>query len=208
MSEKICMQSSHLRSLIVGAALCFVILPARADTLYADFTILFGVPSASGGNVTFALNPDGTIAASLVSLDGPIAGFGFDSVGSSALPLSNFSNALTNPVDNPNGFIDIYGFHHSGFLLTNFFSDTSVNWTIGNPGDFSSVFQAIGGGAADYDFFLFPGNGNQWAADAQSSLATPLPAALPLFATGLGALGLLGWRRKKKPVSLTGRVGP
>ena len=29
-------------------------------------------------------------------------------------------------------------------------------------------------------------------------IATPLPAALPLFATGLGALGLLGWRRKRK----------
>jgi hypothetical protein len=28
--------------------------------------------------------------------------------------------------------------------------------------------------------------------------ATPLPAALPLFATGLGALGLLGWRRRSK----------
>ncbi len=28
--------------------------------------------------------------------------------------------------------------------------------------------------------------------------ATPLPAALPLFATGIGALGLLGWRRKRK----------
>ena len=28
--------------------------------------------------------------------------------------------------------------------------------------------------------------------------ATPLPAALPLFAVGLGALGLLGWRRKRK----------
>jgi hypothetical protein len=28
--------------------------------------------------------------------------------------------------------------------------------------------------------------------------ATPLPAALPLFACGLGALGLLGWRRKRK----------
>jgi hypothetical protein len=27
---------------------------------------------------------------------------------------------------------------------------------------------------------------------------TPLPAALPLFATGIGALGLLGWRRKRK----------
>jgi hypothetical protein len=27
---------------------------------------------------------------------------------------------------------------------------------------------------------------------------TPLPASFPLFATGLGALGLLGWRRKRK----------
>ena len=27
---------------------------------------------------------------------------------------------------------------------------------------------------------------------------TPLPAALPLFATGLGAMGLFGWRKKRK----------
>jgi hypothetical protein len=31
-----------------------------------------------------------------------------------------------------------------------------------------------------------------------TDLTTPLPAALPLFATGLGGLGLLGWRRKRK----------
>jgi hypothetical protein len=36
-------------------------------------------------------------------------------------------------------------------------------------------------------------------------VATPLPATLPLFATGLGALGLLGWRGKRKSrVSLLG----
>lgn len=28
--------------------------------------------------------------------------------------------------------------------------------------------------------------------------ATPLPAAFPLFATGIGGLGLFGWRRKRK----------
>ena len=31
---------------------------------------------------------------------------------------------------------------------------------------------------------------------------TPLPAALPLFATGIGALGLLGWRRKRKVTAI------
>jgi hypothetical protein len=33
---------------------------------------------------------------------------------------------------------------------------------------------------------------------AASPVITPLPAALPLFATGIGAMGLLGWRRKRK----------
>lgn len=35
-----------------------------------------------------------------------------------------------------------------------------------------------------------------------SPSTTPLPATLPLFATGLGALGLLAWRRKKKATPL------
>ena len=32
-----------------------------------------------------------------------------------------------------------------------------------------------------------------------TTATTPLPATLPLFATGIGAMGLLGWRRKRKP---------
>ena len=35
-------------------------------------------------------------------------------------------------------------------------------------------------------------------ATSSTDLTTPLPAALPLFATGLGAMGLFGWRRKRK----------
>jgi hypothetical protein len=35
-----------------------------------------------------------------------------------------------------------------------------------------------------------------------SPTTTPLPAALPLFVTGVGALGLLGWRGKRKAAAL------
>jgi hypothetical protein len=38
------------------------------------------------------------------------------------------------------------------------------------------------------------------SADTFRFAATPLPTTLPLFATGLGALGLLVWRRKRKQV--------
>ena len=40
-------------------------------------------------------------------------------------------------------------------------------------------------------------NGDQIVVTFANS-ATPLPAALPLFASGLGGLGLLSWRRKRK----------
>jgi SAM-dependent methyltransferase len=33
---------------------------------------------------------------------------------------------------------------------------------------------------------------------ASPPAAAPLPATLPLFASGLGAMGLFGWRRKRK----------
>lgn len=49
-----------------------------------------------------------------------------------------------------------------------------------------------------------PFNVGQLSTFAQQDLeipgvsTTPLPATLPLFATGLGALGLFRWRRKRK----------
>ncbi len=55
----------------------------------------------------------------------------------------------------------------------------------------TSGFASILGGPAtvDYSINISLPNG---------AYVTPLPAALPLFATGLGALGLLGWRRKRR----------
>ncbi len=37
-----------------------------------------------------------------------------------------------------------------------------------------------------------------WDTNTGSVTLTPLPAAFPLFATGLSVMGLLGWRRKRK----------
>ena len=34
--------------------------------------------------------------------------------------------------------------------------------------------------------------------NAVTANATPLPGALPLFATVLGGMGLFGWRKKRK----------
>jgi hypothetical protein len=47
---------------------------------------------------------------------------------------------------------------------------------------------------------LFPPNGFDGTFDVtvNATLGQPLPAALPLFATGLGVMGLFGWRRKRK----------
>jgi hypothetical protein len=62
---------------------CFVATGiCRADMLSANFTVDNGSPSAtSGGMVTFTLNADGTIAASVVSFGTDIYGLGFDSPG-------------------------------------------------------------------------------------------------------------------------------
>jgi hypothetical protein len=62
---------------------------------------------------------------------------------------------------------------------------------------------AGGTGWAPEGVNLFSEGGNQNLGDwtplgGGGSNPTPLPAALPLFASGLGALGLLGWRRKRK----------
>jgi hypothetical protein len=54
-----------------------------------------------------------------------------------------------------------------------------------DPADFTGNF---GSGSVYMDNIVING----------PTAATPLPAALPLFATGLGALGLLGWRRRRK----------
>ena len=41
-------------------------------------------------------------------------------------------------------------------------------------------------------------------APSETVASTPLPGTLPLLASGLGALGLFGWRRKRQAVASAG----
>jgi len=167
-----------------------------ADTLTSDFNInISGNPVASEGQVTFTLNPDGTIAASLVDYTSNIVGFGFDSVViNSPLPESNFSPAAP---DNPYGWNDFFGTHNSGFLASSTFG-TSETWTIGNPGDFTSVLGALGGGQATHPFFLYDNKaGFEWAGDIPSTSSVPEPSTFILLGAGLAGAGLLRRRMSK-----------
>jgi hypothetical protein len=69
----------------------------------------------------------------------------------------------------------------------------------GDPGQYGSWIFANCSGAtlleAEAGAAL---RGSNWNYEMTRLDAVPLPAALPLFATGLGVMSLLGWRRKRK----------
>jgi hypothetical protein len=79
-----------------------------------------------------------------------------------------------------------------------------ILFTTSATGELTSADLAALSFATMFDFFSLPGDANRIAKDFYVSGATvspiPLPAALPLFGTGLAGLGLLGWRRKKKAI--------
>ena len=87
-------------------------------------------------------------------------------------------------------------------------SQTPFDWVLGDGTDLTmfngaTEFQGFSplGGTVGLVTYFGPWGFSGGSSDTVLTLtpvATPLPAALPLFATGLGALGLLGSRRKRK----------
>jgi hypothetical protein len=128
--------------------------------------------------------------------------FGFDTTTTTG--TFDMTNGITNAAL---GAGAIFGFipTHTSITLTN---GAVTAWSLsafaGGQGGYS-ISTTTSGDA----FNLLPGGGRiassgssgpgVWSGPIPDAFSTtPLPGALPLFATGLGALGLIGWRRKRK----------
>jgi hypothetical protein len=126
-----------------------------------------------------------------------------DNISAVSLIQDSHPFGLSNVLDGYNLFFNMDGanvpqvwFESAGWLVTLPTgcnpSSTTCTWGI-QPGNIGLVDVIIPAGETQ----IF----GDWVTTTEST-ATPLPAALPLFATGLGALGLLGWRRKRKAAAV------
>jgi len=174
-------------------ALAGLIIHAQAATISFSGTL--------SGTVTD--NPTGTPPANLV---GPVS---FSGAASST--LGAFS-------ETSNSTVTLFGPSYTTLSLTNgTFTDTFGDGTL--FGTLTATGTANGTTSTSVISLIFTGGTGAFAGDTGTETSnetltiatsadtgsftgtlttTPLPAALPLFAGGLGALGLFGWRRKRK----------
>ena len=101
----------QLRGMFLVLCLCLLSIGAFADSVTGQFTIdVNGNPVTSQGFVTFTLESNGTIDASLTITNGAtIVGFGFDSL---AVNISESNFSPTQP-SNPDGWTDAFGYQPS-----------------------------------------------------------------------------------------------
>ena len=145
-----------------------------------NFNLLIDADNPSDGGTFFVrvLTDNSTSPGTTIYRSGNFN----DSVLSSSLNVVGFSFAPLTLAANTRYWIELS-------------STGSVNW--------SWSFDTSGPGVAKQYFFnqsgLYANSDGPYQMQIGTDVGTtPLPATLPLFATGLGAMGLLGWRRKRK----------
>jgi hypothetical protein len=185
---------------------------------------IVGTASASTAyNVNLQIGSTGTATGDIVT-DGTVGNIGAANIIDWNLILNDGVSGAVNllgPSSGNNSFVALNGLAVSATasaLLFDFSSPSAADaYLYFESNGLPVTFLCFGGGGAGG----YSGNcasaqpGNVEAIEdqggsIQSTLlsgtqpiaTTPLPAALPLFATGLGALGLLGWRRKRKAAAL------
>jgi hypothetical protein len=164
-------------SLIAATVLLGAQVPVavQASTLTYDVTLtaISGPESGSGSfTITAPSTGSGTLTMNngLTAMDFKIDGLDFSLDSSSGVAYSHQGSSLV-----------LAGLIYGGQIGTNQLFSISL----GSNGLYSFTDSAPGGSA--YDTF-----------GSVSVSQTPLPTSLPLLATGLGALAMFGWWRKRK----------
>lgn len=161
---------------------------------------------------------------------GVMVPYNFDTAGSVTI-LGSFANGSASVTLTPPGGIGLTGFIASTTAstgLTNttitcgaacvvgtqhvfLLSDTAYTVQIRASAGAATNFNAVVNADADPYIYIDPtfaraGEFSLLISDGIGNAplaSTPIPTALPMFASGVGALGLLGWRRKKKAPQIT-----
>lgn len=201
----------------VSAATILSLTAGTADTLDSSYNPEDGATGAANGDAI-------TVADSFgegLLLDGQAQLF-FTYLGEEA-SFNNFFNLVVGNVNlftNNSNYGDTSGPivlspDANGFLPFKFVSNGTgnvVNGAVAGAGALSTIafkllsaslnnavflalFNDAGGPDADYDDMVIKIEARR---SVEITPQVPLPAALPLLAAGLGALGFTGWRRKRR----------
>jgi hypothetical protein len=186
---------------LIRIAICaMVVLTASVGLTTSASAVTLSYEYSGTGNVGFqsdtTLNLGGTCSSPCaISVVMTIAGTG--PTFNPSIPTGWEAGASTTVTDNLGGtssfavstsdFPGVYRETFGGLLLASILPNTLDIST-------SSFAYILGGlGTVSYSINISLPSG---------AYVTPLPAALPLFATGLGALALLGWHRRRKGAAL------
>jgi hypothetical protein len=181
---------SRFGYLTAAAILIGFVVPASADTI-ANFT-LDGVTFNDGGTATGGFTLDLTTSTlsnvNITTSQDSVLGLG------TTYSSGTFSN-----------FPDATFVFSNGFFLQ--FEELTIVVSELTPGDLSGSNSFTIATASSYEIFFSaemcegPCSVRSITDGSLDDSATPLPAALPLFATGVGVIGLLARRRKRKNVA-------
>jgi hypothetical protein len=209
-----------LKASLLIVAMLATLTPVHALTLgFENITDNSALASSVGSQLSVNVQADGTTSASFTfSNSGPMAssitGIYFvndpllfddaDIVNGPGVSFSAGTKSAGLPGGTPFGF---------DAKSTAFFADSDppVQPNGVNPGESVTIILALLGGV-DFDDVVSALLGGtlrigihvQGLPDGRSDsyiAATPLPGAIPLFATGLAALGLLRWRAKRNSIA-------
>ena len=184
-----------MNSKVLSISTAIAILTAACGTAVNASTTTFDVSFSASNFFPAGAPKDPVIGSFTVTFDPTINYFTDTTTGITLNTLNiNLGSTFGFLYNSTSGAFEVGGTASGVFAVTNNTDDFQLfiaNFLSGTP-TISTFFYSQ---ASNADIF----DANAAASSVSVSLAaTPLPAALPLFATGLGVMGFLARRRKRK----------